>query len=103
MLDVDISVNKPALHKASAMESKPRAKSRLVSEDMAEKMRQVLSAKRESIVSRKIFEGNDGEKSLIEWVKMQNSYRLPVDGIPDAHKIKNARTLVEMYGDPVLK
>ena len=69
---------------------------------MAEKIRLVLVAKREKLLAREFQAGSEDERILMNWVKMQNSYNLPIDGIPDEFKIKVAETLAKMYGDPVL-
>ena len=73
-----------------------------MSEEMAEKIRLVLVAKRKHILSRQYLEENDDEATLIEWVQLQDSYRMPVDGISDDFKIKVAKTLINMYGDKIL-
>lgn len=68
---------------------------------MAEKIRLVLVAKREKLLQRKGFTAD--ETVLLEWLRVQKSYRLPVDHIPDELKIRMAKQLVLMFGDPLLK
>lgn len=41
-------------------------------------------------------------QTLQDWVKLQNSFRLPVDGISDDFKMKVARALIRMFGDKIL-
>ena len=69
---------------------------------MAEKIRLVLVAKRKHLLSRQYLEANDEEKTLVEWVQLQESYRMPVEGISDDFKLKVAKTLINMYGDKIL-
>ena len=78
------------------------AGSNALSEETAEKIRLVLVAKRKNLLNRQYLDENDDEATLIEWVQLQDSYRMPVDGISDEFKIKLAKTLINMYGDKTL-
>jgi hypothetical protein len=68
---------------------------------MSEKIRLVLVAKRDKLMSMKGFTAD--EAVLLEWLKMQKSYRLHVNHIEDELKTRMAKTLVEMFGEPHLK
>lgn len=79
-----------------------RKSAKLVSDDMAEKIRQVLAFKRDDIV-RADFDSSQSEmQTLKEWVKVQKSLRMPVDGISDEFKLKVAKSLIRMFGDKIL-
>lgn len=73
-----------------------------VSEEVTEKIRLVLVAKRRNILSRQYLEASEAEKTLVEWVQLQKSYRMPLDGINDEFKLKIAKTLIDMFGDKIL-
>ncbi len=67
---------------------------------MAEKIRLVLVAKREKLLQRRAFTAD--ETVLLEWLRVQKSYRLYIDQIPDDLKIRMAKQLVLMFGDKLL-
>lgn len=75
---------------------------KLISDAMAEKLRQVILAKRELLIARQYEQGLEDERNLIEWVTEQDSFRLSLENCQDDFKIKTARTLARMYGDPIL-
>ena len=54
---------------------------------MSEKIRLVLVAKKKDLLSRKYLSGDEDESTLIEWVHLQESFRMPVDGLSDEFKI----------------
>ena len=63
----------------------------------------VLVAKREELTDRTFKAKNEDERTLVEWVLMQEQFRLPLDEVDDLFKLKIANTLIEMYGDPIIK
>lgn len=73
-----------------------------VSDQMSEKIRLLLVAKRKDLLSRKYLETDEDECTLVEWISMQESFRLPIDSIGDEFKIKVARTIIQLYGCKIL-
>ena len=55
------------------------------------------------MLSRQYLETNEDEATLVEWVQLQDSFRMPLDGISDEFKLKIAKTLINMYGDKILQ
>ena len=74
-----------------------------MTEALAEKIRLVLIAKRKNLLSRRYLETSEDESTLVEWVQLQDSYGMPLDGISDEFKIKIAKTLINLYGDKILR
>ena len=60
-------------------------------------------AKRKHLLSRQYLETSDEEATLVEWVQLQDSFRMPLDGISDEFKLKIAKTLINLYGDKILQ
>ena len=74
-----------------------------MTEALVEKIRLVLVAKRKNLVSRRYLETSEDESTLVEWVQLQDSYGMPLDGISDEFKLKIAKTLINLYGDKILR
>ena len=67
------------------------------------KIRLVLVAKREELTERTFRAKTEDERTLVEWVLIQEQYRLPLDEVDDLFKLKIANTLIEMYGDEIMR
>lgn len=46
---------------------------------------------------------SEDERILIDWVREQEMFTMPLDDVSDEYKVKIAETLVAMYGEKVLK
>ena len=42
------------------------------------------------------------EKTLIDWVREQEMFSMPLDDLDDEYILKIAETLIKMYGDEIL-
>ena len=69
---------------------------------MTEKIRQLLVAKKDHLLTKTDLAGDPDARALVEWVEMQTAFRLPLDGVANDFKARMARTLVNLFGDPIL-
>lgn len=74
----------------------------IITEEFTAKLREVLVAKRTKLLERKSHDNSPEEQMLVDWVASQVSHDLPLTGVADDIQLQMAKTLVSLYGDPVL-